>query len=163
MTCSALCDFCLLQASIASRLTRWKLLAESGQEWRLIQTEAALRWVMGSHALMADQLDRIIEAIRLPNVRLGIITLDTVSSQVAPLHSFHIYDDDSVTFGTEAGTALLSLTRSVWLAWPPPSASSNTWRSTMTLPVVSGTPRRRLPPTGVVGPLTSLLQCNNVV
>jgi uncharacterized protein DUF5753 len=74
----------------------------------LIQTEAALRWVVGSHALMAGQIDRIIEATRLPNVRLGIIALDTVAPSVAPLYSFHVYDDASVTFGTEAGTALLS-------------------------------------------------------
>ena len=57
---------------------------------------------------MAEQLDRIIEASKLPNVRLRIIALDTVSPQVAPLHSFHIYDGEPVTFGTESGTALLS-------------------------------------------------------
>ena len=94
-------------ASIASRLTRWKLLAAPDREWRLIQTEAALRWVVGSHGLMAEQLDRIIEATRLPNVRLGIIALDTVASSVAPLHSFHIYDDAPVTSAPRRGTATL--------------------------------------------------------
>jgi hypothetical protein len=91
------------EASVASRLTRWKLLAESGRKWRLIHTEAALRWMVGSHAIMAEQIDRIIEATKLPNVRLGIIALDTVAPNVAPLHSFHVYDDESVTFGTKAG------------------------------------------------------------
>ena len=47
-------------------------------------------------------------ATKLPNVRLGIIALDTVSPQVAPLHSFHIYDGELGTFGTESGTALPS-------------------------------------------------------
>jgi transcriptional regulator with XRE-family HTH domain len=94
-------------ASIASRLMRWKLLAEPTRQWRLLQTEAALRWVVGSYELMVEQLDHIAEAARLPTVRLGIIPLDTVSPRPAPLHGFHIYDDDSVLFGTETGTALL--------------------------------------------------------
>jgi transcriptional regulator with XRE-family HTH domain len=96
------------EASIASRLTRWPLLAEPGREWRLIQTEGALRWIVRSAALMAKQLDRIAEATRLPNVRLGIIAADTIAPSPGPLHGFHIYDDESVTFGTETGTALLS-------------------------------------------------------
>jgi hypothetical protein len=95
----------------------------------LIQTEAALRWVVHSYALKAEQLDRIIEATKLPNVRLGIIALDAVSPQVAPLHSFHIYDGESVTFGTESGTALLSDPSVL-----PASPSWSDWLCTTTMP-----------------------------
>jgi transcriptional regulator with XRE-family HTH domain len=96
------------EASVQSRMTRWQLLTDPARHWRLIQTEAALRWVVKSPAVMADQLDQVAEASRLPNVTLGIIRLDTVAPEPAPLHGFHIYDDDSVMFGTETGTALLS-------------------------------------------------------
>ncbi len=95
-------------ASIAERMTRWTLLAEPGRRWRLIQTEAALRWIVRSPALMVEQLGRVIEASHLPNVDIGIIRLDTVVGRIAPLHGFHIYDRESVIFGTETGTALLS-------------------------------------------------------
>jgi transcriptional regulator with XRE-family HTH domain len=94
--------------SVASRMSRWQLLAEPGRRWRLIQTEAALRWIVRSPTLMIEQLDRIAEASRLPHVELGVIPLNTVAPNPAPLHGFHIYDDESVMFGTETGTALLS-------------------------------------------------------
>ena len=95
--------------SVSERMARWQLLAEPHRRWRLVQTEAALRWIVRGPELMAAQLDRIIEASRLPNVDLGIIPLDTIAPQPAPLHGFHLYDDESVMFGTETGTALLTL------------------------------------------------------
>ncbi|MDF2748218.1 MAG: idh [Propionibacteriaceae bacterium] len=54
------------------------------------------------------ELDRIAEATLLRNVDLGIVPRDTVADRPAPLHGFHIYDDSSVIFGTETGTAFLS-------------------------------------------------------
>lgn len=69
-------------------------------------------------------------ATKLPNVRLGIIALDTVSPQVAPLHSFHIYDGELGTFGTESGTALPSDPPSVL----PASPSWSNWLCTTTVP-----------------------------
>lgn len=95
-------------ASVAERMTRWELLAQPSRQWRLIQAEGALRWIVRSHDLMVEQLDRLIEASHLPNVELGVVPLDTVARDVAPKHGFHIYDHESVTFGTETGTALLS-------------------------------------------------------
>jgi hypothetical protein len=95
-------------AAVDSRMTRWELLTDPAKHWHLIQTEAALRWIVRSPSLMAKQLDRIAEASRLPNVHLGIIRLDTVSYDPQPSHGFHIYDEESVTFGTESGVALLS-------------------------------------------------------
>ena len=94
--------------SVNSRMTRWELLTDPARHWRLIMHEAALRWILRSPALMVEQIDRIAEASRLPNVELGIIRLDTVAQDTAPAHSFHVFDDESVTFGTETGTALLS-------------------------------------------------------
>jgi len=95
-------------AAVNSRMTRWELLTDPTRQWHLVQHEAALRWIVRSPALMAEQLDRIAEATLLPNVKLGIIRLDTVAPDPAPSHGFHIYDDKSVTFGTETGVALLS-------------------------------------------------------
>jgi hypothetical protein len=103
-------DLCAADAtaSVAERMARWEALAHPGRRWELIQTEQALRWVVGSYALMAEQIQQIITACRLPNVELGVIPLDTVASGPAPLTGFHVYDDRQVTVGTDTGTALLS-------------------------------------------------------
>lgn len=95
-------------ASIDERMKRWNELAEPGREWRLIQTEQALRWPVRDYALQADQLDQMIVASRLPNVKLRIVRLDTLSPEPAPLTGFHVYDDHEAVVGTDLGTALIS-------------------------------------------------------
>lgn len=95
------------EASIAERMRRWDALSEPGRQWRLLQTEQALRWPVRNYALQADQLDQMIVASRLPNVLLRIIPLDTLAPQPAPLTGFHVYDDREAVVGTDLGTALV--------------------------------------------------------
>lgn len=96
------------EASIAERMRRWDALSEPGREWRLLQTEQALRWPVRHYGLQADQLDQMIVASHLPNVTLQIIRLDTLAPQPAPLTGFHVYDDREAVVGTDLGTALVS-------------------------------------------------------
>jgi Domain of unknown function (DUF5753) len=62
--------------------------------------------------LMAEQLDRLVEASTRPNVRLGVITHRTPASFTAG-HGFHIYDRQAVQIGTRTATALTSDQRDV--------------------------------------------------
>lgn len=68
-------------------------------------TEAALNWHVGSPDLMAEQMEHLIGASRLANVRLGIIPTRTRARVFAP-HGFDMYDSRGVCIGTKTATAL---------------------------------------------------------
>jgi transcriptional regulator with XRE-family HTH domain len=90
----------------ALRAARCRQLAEERhRSWKLVMTEAALNWHVGSPALMAEQMEHLIEASRLPNVRLGIIPTRTPARVFAP-HCFDMYDSRGVCIGTKTATAL---------------------------------------------------------
>jgi DNA-binding XRE family transcriptional regulator len=90
----------------AARAARYRQLAdERHRSWKLVMTEAALNWHVGSPALMAEQMEHLIEASQLPNVRLGIIPTRAPARVFAP-HSFDIYDSRGVCIGTKTATAL---------------------------------------------------------
>jgi len=54
---------------------------------------------------MVEQMEHLIEASRLPNVRLGIIPMRTPARVFAP-HGFDMYDSRGVCIGTKTATAL---------------------------------------------------------
>jgi transcriptional regulator with XRE-family HTH domain len=90
----------------ASRAARFRQLAdEQHRRWKLVMTEAALNWHVGSPELMAEQMEHLVEASRLPNVRLGIIPTRTPARVFAP-HGFDMYDSRGVCIGTKTATAL---------------------------------------------------------
>jgi hypothetical protein len=68
-------------------------------------TESALDWHVGSPELMAEQMEHLIDASQLPNVRLGIIPARTPARVFAP-HGFDMYDLRGVCIGTKTATAL---------------------------------------------------------
>ena len=95
-------------AVVASRVRRHqRLLGEPGRHHLLIQTEGALRQVVGSAEAMAEQLNVILAAMEAPNVELGIIPA------ARPLEllvgsGFHIYDDTAAVVGLEVAAATLT-------------------------------------------------------
>lgn len=91
---------------VASRLARQDALMESSREWVLIQTEGALDWCVRDAALMAEQIDHIIDVSRLPNVRMGLIIRRTPTTILAS-HGFHIFDARAVQIGTKTAVALI--------------------------------------------------------
>lgn len=90
--------------SVAARTARGRQLVSG--KWRLLMTEGALRWTAGSTAVMAEQLDHVADASRLPNVRLGIIGWGT-PARVFPGEAFHIYDNRAVLVGIETGSTIM--------------------------------------------------------
>jgi hypothetical protein len=100
-------------AAVTARTRRHQMMLEdSRRSWTLIQTEGALLWHVGNPEVMAEQLERLIEASTRPNVRLGVITHHTPVSFTAG-HGFHIYDRQAVQIGTRTATALTSDRRDV--------------------------------------------------
>jgi hypothetical protein len=100
-----------LEADIALRMERQKLLGQGEREYVLITTEGVLGWMANSPAVMIEQLEHIARLDK-PGVRIGIIPWGTRAT-VFPLHTWDIYDNRAVAFGTVASTALITHYRDV--------------------------------------------------
>lgn len=96
-----------VDAAVAARLDRQRLLDEDGRRFTLVMTEGALRWCASSPSLMVEQAQHIVAVTRLPNVRVGVIPWGT-PADVFPLHSWDIYDHRAVIVGIATATALLT-------------------------------------------------------
>lgn len=95
-------------AVVASRIRRHeRLLAEPGRQHLLIQTEGALRQVVGSAEMMAEQLDAILAATAAPNVELGVIPASR-PLELLIASGFHVYDDTAAVVGLEVAAATLT-------------------------------------------------------
>lgn len=95
------------EKALASRMDRQRLLANRDYEFTFVMAEGALRWQIGSPAVMVAQLGYVAAVGKLPNVRVGIIPW-TTSVEVAPMHGFDLYDQRAAIVGTETATAFLS-------------------------------------------------------
>lgn len=85
-----------------ARRERLALLDEPHRMWHQVVSEAVLRWGLGSREIMAEQIQHLIEISDRPNVRFGIVPLDTVHAVAAPA-AFHLFDDvacDATQLGT---------------------------------------------------------------
>ncbi|MGH3714735.1 MAG: helix-turn-helix domain-containing protein [Micromonosporaceae bacterium] len=93
--------------AVTARLDRQVVLRDQSKQFILIMTEGALRWHACSAVLMAEQIEAIVEASRLPNVAIGLIPW-TTPVRLFPRHGFHLYDDDATVVGTETATATIT-------------------------------------------------------
>jgi hypothetical protein len=93
--------------AVQTRIDGQSILYRSAKRFHFVLTEAALRYRLCPPEIMLGQLDRLISLAALPNVRLGIVGLDT-AYVVAPAHGFWIMDNDRVmveTFSAELNLA----------------------------------------------------------
>lgn len=92
--------------AVDERLRRNRLLIDEPTRcWELVQPIGALLWTMGDAAVMAEQMDALIEVSRMPNVDLRIVTSGQ-PHQFALANGFHLYDDRSVLVGIKTGTTI---------------------------------------------------------
>lgn len=90
----------------ASREARWRMLRdEPDRRWVQIVTAGALDTNIGGHEVMVEQMERLTEALALPNLRLGIIPART-PMPVTAHHGWDMYDGRGVCIGTKTATAL---------------------------------------------------------
>ena len=96
------------EASVEARQERHRALREGTTDYRLIMPEGALRWHVGSPAIMVEQIEQIAAiAAREGSTAVGIIPW-TTPVHVFPGHAFDIYDEDAVVVATETATATLT-------------------------------------------------------
>jgi hypothetical protein len=72
----------------------------------LVVAESALRWGLGSAAVMRDQLAHLATAARRPPLRLGIVPTDRVHP-VAPPRGFSVYGESTASVATDVGTTFV--------------------------------------------------------
>lgn len=96
------------ESATEGRLARQRVLREGDHRFVFLLAEQTLRTQIGSTEAMLEQLDRVMAAMALPNVSLGIIPASSgmgAHTQTA----FWIFDDELVK--VETLTAALDITR----------------------------------------------------
>lgn len=86
------------------RRARLALLDDLGRTFQLLIGEAALRWGIGSHEIMADQTRHLIAASERGNVQFGIVPLDRIHAIAMP-RGFQLYGEGTVSVATNIGTS----------------------------------------------------------
>jgi transcriptional regulator with XRE-family HTH domain len=81
-----------IDKAVAARLERQRVLYDSTKRFEILVAEAALRYPFCSPGAMAAQIDRLMTVAELPNVRFGVLALDTRLPAV-PMHGYWIIDD----------------------------------------------------------------------
>ena len=88
-----------LDAAVAARMERQKVIFEAGKRFVVVLEEQALRTWFGTAEVQAGQLGRLLEMMSVPTVSLGIVPLMTERTGVASA-GFWIFDDSLVTLET---------------------------------------------------------------
>jgi transcriptional regulator with XRE-family HTH domain len=97
-----------LDAAVAARAERQKVIFDAGRSFTVVLEEQALRTWFGSAEVQAGQLGRLLEMMSVPTVSLGIIPLMTERAGV-PSAGFWVFDDSLVAL--ETPTASIEVTR----------------------------------------------------
>jgi transcriptional regulator with XRE-family HTH domain len=97
-----------LDAAVAARLERQKVIFEAGKRFTIVLEEQALRTWFGDAGVQAGQLGRLLEMMGVPTVSLGIIPLMTERAGI-PSAGFWVFDESLVAL--ETPTATIEVTR----------------------------------------------------
>lgn len=97
-----------LDAAVAARMERQKVIFEAGKRFVVVLEEQALRTWFGTAEVQAGQLGRLLEMMSVPTVSLGIVPLMTERTGVASA-GFWVFDDSLVAL--ETPTASIEVTR----------------------------------------------------
>lgn len=87
-----------VDAAVAERVQRQQQLYDTSKRFEMLITEPVLRWRVAPPAVLRAQLDGLLAAMDLPNVRFGIVPLDAELSWT-PQQSFAMFDDVAIVEG----------------------------------------------------------------
>lgn len=96
-----------VERTVDARMERQRIMLDGQRRHIIAHSEGALLWNLGGPAVMVEQMDKLIELSRLPNVELGVVPY-TVAAGVPPYHNFTIFDRASVHFGSIHRTEFVS-------------------------------------------------------
>ncbi|MGA5320164.1 helix-turn-helix domain-containing protein [Streptomyces seoulensis] len=88
--------------AVAKKLERQEILYDRTKRFTFVLTEQAARSPFLPAGAMAVQLDRLISLSRLPNLRIGVLPLET-RLPGTPLNTFTVYGERLATVETTAG------------------------------------------------------------
>jgi Domain of unknown function (DUF5753) len=97
-----------LDAAVAARMERQRVIYRAGKQFAVVLEEQALRTWFGSAEIQAGQLGRLLEVMSIPTVSLGVIPMMTERTAVASA-GFWIFEDSLVAL--ETPTASIEVTR----------------------------------------------------
>jgi len=97
-----------LEAAVAVRMERQRVLYQRGKRFAVVLEEQALRTWFGDAETQAGQLDRLLAVMSLSSVSIGIIPLMTERAAVA---SSGFWMFDSALVALETPTASIEVTR----------------------------------------------------
>ncbi len=97
-----------LDAAVAARMERQRVIYQAGKRFAVVLEEQALRTWFGTAEVQAGQLGRLLEAMSVPTVSLAIIPLMTERAAVASA-GFWIFGESLVAL--ETPTASIEVTR----------------------------------------------------
>jgi transcriptional regulator with XRE-family HTH domain len=97
-----------LEAAVAARMERQKVIFTPGKRFDVVLEEQALRTWFGTAETQAGQLGRLLEMMAVPTVSLGIIPLMTERTAVASA-GFWVFD--GALAALETPTASIEVTR----------------------------------------------------
>jgi transcriptional regulator with XRE-family HTH domain len=97
-----------VEEAVRLRMQRQDVLHARGKRFHFVITEAALRYTLAPHDVMLGQLDKLLMATALRNVRLGVIPFGALI-ETGAWNEFEIFDDRLVT--VETFSAELRLTQ----------------------------------------------------
>jgi hypothetical protein len=95
-----------VEAAVAARIERQKILLDDTKQFHFLVTEGALRWAFASPATMAAQLEHMASLSRFANIDLAVIPVMTPVPTVAQ-NPFVISDGTSVRVETLANELVL--------------------------------------------------------
>ncbi|ORT61789.1 helix-turn-helix transcriptional regulator [Streptomyces sp. CB03238] len=98
--------------AVARKLERQEVLYDRRKKFTFIITEQAARSPFVSPDAMAVQLDRLASLTHLPNVRLGVLPIET-RLPGCPLNTFTVYVERLATVETTAGVMVFRDPRDV--------------------------------------------------
>lgn len=98
--------------TVARKLERQSVLYDTSKSFTFLLTEQAVRWAIVPPSAMAVQIDRLVSLSRLPNIRIGIITLGTRIPH-GPMNTFTVYDDRLATVENFTGRMVFRDSRDI--------------------------------------------------
>ncbi|MDQ2709669.1 MAG: helix-turn-helix domain-containing protein [Actinomycetota bacterium] len=96
-------DLAEVAGLVAARMRRQNLLYTPGKRIQLVIGEAALRTWFGTPETLRGQRDRLVQAIDLPGVEIGILPFDR-PNPVPGLTGFNLHDSDVAFIESLTGT-----------------------------------------------------------
>ncbi|MBL1077107.1 helix-turn-helix transcriptional regulator [Nocardia sp. 2] len=96
-----------IEAGVSKRLQRQQVLYRRDHSFHFLIAEQAIRTTVGSDQIMLGQMDRLLAAMGMPRVTIGIIP--SMSRYQVPLSNFTLFDNQMVM--VENVTAEMTITQ----------------------------------------------------